>query len=415
MSAVMNLSPIQHFRVFILLMALAPLMASCLDETPTETISRFEVRVEMPDGFRETIKYTDKTVVLKSNRFTYTARTNENEIAIFTGVVPDIYSISTSWEIEGDEYILMADTIVESRDVVLMASLPAENIFAEGTKTLVLIKAVKQSLIVSKVYASGTKDLNNRNYTSDQYIEFFNNSDQVVVIDSSYYFGLVEAESVIAFPALTNPGYVYARQIFRFFNNASQLEVQPGGSVLVANSAVNHLEFAPASVNLRSSDFEAKSPTFSNNSEVKELKLVFSAFPSLIYMNLVRGGDNGVFLFRTDEKVSQFPIFYIPGKETGNRYMRIPANLIFDGVETLKNKVNVGPDVNTKRLHQFIDAGYMNINALSGYTNESIERRVDKVKSNGQRIFLIDTNNSTNDMRTVTDPTPGKYDKALLN
>ena len=95
--------------------------------------------------------------------------------------------------------------------------------------------------------------------------------------------------------------------------------------------------------------------------------------------------------------------------------MRIPANLIFDGVETLRNKVNTGPDVNTKRLQQFIDAGYMNITATSGYTNESIERRVDKLKSNGGRVYLIDTNNSTNDMRTVTDPTPGKYDKALLN
>lgn len=400
---------------FILLAAMIVLLSSCLDETPSATIDRYEIRVEMPEGFRPDITYSNKSIILKSNRFSYTGQTNGEGVVVFTNIVPDIYSISTSWEIEGEDYIEMADTVVESRDVVLSGSIAAENIFAEGTKTLSLTKSVRQSLIVSKVYASGTKDNNNRNYVSDQYIEFFNNSDDEVVIDSTYYFGLVEAESVIAYPASNNPGFVYARQIFRFFDDATQLAVQPGGTVLVVNSAVNHQEFAPVSVNLRTADFEAKSPTFSNNSAVRELKLIFSAFPSLIYMNLVRGGDNGIFLFKTDENVKQFPVFYIPGRETGNRYMRIPANLIFDGVELLKNKVNVGPDATTKRLQSFIDAGFMNINALSGYTNESTERRVDKTKSNGTRYYLIDTNNSTNDMRTVTDPTPGKYDKALLN
>ena len=400
---------------FILLTAFSVLMASCLDETPSATIDRYEIRIEMPDGFKTDIVYANKSITLKSNRLSYTEQTNEEGVAVFSNLVPDIYSISTSWEIEGSEYVLMADTVVESRDVVLSGSIAAENIFEDGEKTLILSKSVRQSLIVSKVYASGTKDTNNKNYVSDQYIEFFNNSDEEVLLDSTYYFGLVEAESVIAYPAANNPGYVYARQIFRFFNDATQLAVQPGKTVLVVNSAVDHLEFAPVSVNLRIADFEAKSPTFSNNSAVKELKLIFSAFPSLIYMNLVRGGDNGIFLFKTEENVKQFPIFYIPGRETGNRYMRIPANLIFDGVEILRNKVNVGPDVTTKRLQQFIDAGYMNINATSGYTNESIERRVDKLKSNGGRVYLIDTNNSTNDLRTVTDPTPGKYDKALLN
>lgn len=411
----MNVFNIHRFYRFILIMAILVPMASCLDETPPEVIARYEISIEMPDGFKEDITYANRFVIMKSNRFTYTEKTNDDGVAVFTGLVPDVYSISTSWEIEGSEYVLMSDTIVESRDVVLLGSIAAEKIFKEGAKTITLSKSVKQSLIVSKVYASGTKDNNNRNYVSDQYIEFFNNSDEVVLIDSSYYFGLVEAESVIAFPALTNPGFVYARQIFRFFNDTTQLAVQPGGTVLVANSAVNHLEFAPQSVNLRSANFEAKSPTFSNNSEVRELKLLFSAFPSLIYINLVRGGDNGLFLFSTEKNVSKFPIFYIPGRETGNRYMQIPANLIFDGVETLRNKVNTGPDVNTKRLQYFIDAGYMNITATSGHTNESIERRVDKLKSNGGRVYLIDTNNSTNDMRTVTDPTPGKYDKALLN
>jgi hypothetical protein len=401
-----NLFPVLIFTLF--------MQVSCLDNELTEVVETLEVQTVMPEGFKQGIEFENQTVTLKSNRYSYTATTDAEGLAIFQNIIPDIYSISTSLEIEGNDYVLMADTVVESRNVVLSGSKTKTQLFESQTIILNLELAVKQSLIISKVYASGTKDNNNKNYSSDQYIELFNNSDEVEYIDSTLYFGLVEAESVIAYPARNNPGFVYARQIFRFVNNADSIAVNPGTSVLIVNSAINHLEFSPASVNLRSADFEAKSPNYSNNSDVRELKLIYSAFASLIYMNLVRGGDNGVFLFRTHERVSQFPIFYIPGRETGNRYMQIPANLIFDGMESLKNNVNTGPNINNKRLHNFIDAGFGFINAISGYTNESVERRVDLTKSNANRYYLIDTNNSTNDLKTVTDPTPRKYDKPLL-
>lgn len=405
---------LKKYYLFPVLIFTLFMQVSCLDNELTEVVERLEVQTVMPDGFKPGNEYANQTVTLKSNRYNYTATTNDDGLAVFENIVPDIYSISTSREIEGNEYVLMADTIVENHDVVLSGSKTKTAVFENLKLLLNLQLAVKQSLIISKVYASGTKDNNAKNYSSDQYIELFNNSDEIEYIDSTLYFGLVEAESVIAYPARNNPGYVFARQIFRFVNNGDSIAVNPGASVLIVNSAINHLEFSPTSVNLRSADFEAKSPNYSNNSDVRELKLIYSAFASLIYMNLVRGGDNGIFLFRTHEKVSQFPIFYIPGRETGNRYMRVPANLIFDGMESLKNNVNTGPNINNKRLHNFIDAGFGFINAISGYTNESVERRVDATKSNATRYYLIDTNNSTNDFKTVTDPTPRKYDKPLL-
>lgn len=278
---------------------------------------------------------------------------------------------------------------------------------------LKLNKSIKENLIISKVYASGTKDNNNKNYVADRYIEIFNNSDEIQYIDSTIYFGLVEAESVIAYPASSNPGYVYARQIFRFTKTDS-IPILQGKSIVIANSAINHTDFSPNSVNLQNADFEAKNTTFSNNPIVPGLELIYSAFPALIYMNLINGGDNGAFLFKTNANVRSFPIFYIPGKETGNRYMQIPIELVFDGVETLKNFVTTGPKPQTKRLQNFVDAGYMFITASSGYTNESIERRVDNSKSDTERYYLMDTNNSSNDFRVVTDPTPRKYDKPLL-
>lgn len=411
-----------YFKISLpLLLALAGLcmLSSCLDETVQQPVEELIIQVKMPAGIKESVKYENQTVLLKSKRMTYQAMTDSEGRAVFQNIIPDIYSASTTVEVDGEKYIQWADSLEEDEYVILLSSIifsgnfPKEQIFTNKTVEIALSKSVKQSLIISKIYASGTKDNNNKNYIADKYIEVYNNSDKIQYLDS-IYLGLAEAESVIAFPASANPGYVYARQVFRFPGNGTDYPVLPGQSIVIANSAINHTTNSPTSVNLFNADFEAKNPTFSNNSNVKAITLVYSTFAGIPYMNLVHGGDNGVFLFRTHEDVSKFPVFYIPGKQTGNRYMRIPANIIFDGVETLKNKANTGVDVNTKRLQSFIDAGYMFINASGGYTNESIERRVDTSKSGSQRYYLIDSNNSLNDFRTVTDPTPRKYDKPLL-
>lgn len=388
--------------------------SSCIDETAPQAVSEISVTVIMPEGFKSNVKFADKVVFLKSRRLTYSAKTDANGNVKFTDVVPDIYNISTSWEIDGNTYIELADTVVENHDVTLSGSIQKQQIFSSKTLELKLSKALKQSLIISKIYGSGTKDNNNKNYIADKYVEIFNNSDETQFIDSTIYIGFVEAYSEIAFPASANPGYVYARQVFRFVNSDEKILVLPGQSILVVNSAIDHTQYATTSVNLRNADFEAKSPTYSNNPEVKEMFISYTAFAGIPYLNLVNGGDNGTFLLKTTENVSKFPTFFRPGKETGERYMRIPIQFVFDGVEVLKNKAVTGPNVDSKRLQSFVDAGYSFITAISGYTHESIERKVDTSKSNGSRYYLIDTNNSLNDFRVVDDPTPRKYDKPLL-
>lgn len=386
--------------VLIMIVLLVFSFWACVDQEPQEVIDEFSVAMIMPDDLGDSVFYANQTIVLKSNRISYSAITDSLGKAVFKNIIPGIYNLSTH-QVLTSEISLVGDTL-------------QFRLFKTDSLVLKLNKSIKANLIISKVYASGTKDNNNKNYVADRYVEIFNNSDNIQVLDSTFYFGLVEAESVIAYPASKNPGYVYARQVFRFIKDASKLNIQPGGSIILANSAIDHTQFSANSINLRISNFEAKNTTFSNNAEVPGLDLIYSAFPALIYMNLINGGDNGAFLFRTTENVRSFPILYMPGKEQGNRYMQIPINHIIDGVETLKNFTTGGVRVETKRLQTYVDAGYMFITASTGYTHESIERRVDVSKSNTSRYYLIDSNNSSNDFRVVTDPTPGKYDKTLL-
>ena len=393
---------IKRINTFVLIMSMLIVFSfwACVDQEPQEVIDEFSVAMIMPDDFGDSVFYANQTIVLKSNRISYSAITDSLGKAVFKNIIPGIYNLSTH-QVLTSEISLVGDTL-------------QYRLFKTDSLVLKLNKSIKANLIISKVYASGTKDNNNKNYVADRYVEIFNNSDTIQVLDSTFYFGLVEAESVIAYPASKNPGFVYARQVFRFIKDASKLNIQPGGSVILANSAIDHTQFSANSINLRISDFEAKNTTFSNNAEVSGLELIYSAFPALIYMNLINGGDNGAFLFRTTQNVRSFPILYMPGKEQGNRYMQIPIQYVIDGVETLKNYTTGGVRVETKRLQTYVDAGYMFITASTGYTHESIERRVDVAKSTTSRYYLIDSNNSSNDFRVVTDPTPRKYDKTLL-
>ena len=79
-------------------------------------------------------------------------------------------------------------------------------------------------------------------------------------------------------------------------------------------------------------------------------------------------------------------------------------------MEVLRNK-NTGIDVSSKRLYSEIDAGYTNIEAISGYTGEVVYRRTsDKRGDDGHKI-LIDTNNSSNDFQVSTTIKPREYDE----
>lgn len=384
------------------------------EDAAVGTIPSLTLSTVMPAGFKTGITYAGQTVTLKSDRMSYTAKTDDTGRAVFNNLVPDIYSIATSWKLSAAEYAAMASSDeVENRPVLVSSSVASQRLFDAQEVTLTLNKMVEQTLLISKIYASGTKDNNDKNYLSDRFIEIFNNSDEVQYVDQ-LYLALTEAVSPAVYPAASNKGYVYVRQIFQFPGKGADYPVEPGKSVVVCNSAINHLEESSTSADLSTADFEVKNTRYSNNAKVPEMPLVFTSFSTLIYMNLVNGGDNGVLLLQTDSaSMAKYPRVYAPGKTKGELFVQIPDGTILDGVETLKNKTT-GVDVNTKRIPTFIDASYGFINATSGYTHESIERRVDVSRSTAERIYLIDTNNTLSDFRTVTDVTPRHYAKTLL-
>lgn len=380
--------------------AAAAFVAACSsgdDVTRTLTV---QVKVSMPEGFKAEATYSGHTVTMGK----YMATTDEKGVATFTGVIPDLYDIATSCEITSEEYAAMTGNETQNENYVISGSLLKYTVGTSETIELPTSISVKQSLVISKVYYAGTKDNNNKNYLAGRYIEFFNNSDEEVDI-AGLYFGLVESESTPAYTLGSTPGYIYLKQIYRFPSDG-MTKVAPGASIVVANSAVDHTQ--NNDVDLSDADYEAKDAQgkTTNNPATPAVELIYSTFAAISNMNLVQGGPCSVVLFSTDEDVSTWEKVYADGKDRGNLFVRMPAKYVMDGVECLKNKAT-GVDKNTKRLYNFVDAGYQNTDAVSGYSGEVVYRKIAKTEDG--RTVLEDTNNSSNDFAVSTDIRPREH------
>jgi hypothetical protein len=182
--------------------------------------------------------------------------------------------------------------------------------------------------------------------------------------------------------------------------------------VLLTNSATDHSDVNEFEYDLTDADFESKDETGKtmNNPAVPALITSFSVFAKNATMNLMQGGPCGIILFRTTENINDWPHTYDYGKTTGSLYyLCVPKRVILDGVDYLKNKAT-GVDVSSKRLYADIDAGYTNIEAISGYTGEVVYRRTASIAADGHKI-LMDTNNSLNDFKVSTTIKPRQYDE----
>lgn len=393
-------------------MTIAALFCSCTREAPQETGS-FMLEFEMPDGCSPNVFYSGRTVQLKGE-LEYEYETDICGMVKVPSIIPGIYDIVSKMEISGAEYKEMLQeklNIEDNARVILGVSLMNQRIFQAEDLKLKLNASVLKSIIISKIYYSGTRDNMDRTYTSDSYVELFNNSDETAYLDG-LCLALAESVSPAAYPAKENPDSVYARQICRFPGNGKDYPLEPGKSVVIAaKSARNHLDSAPVSVDLSAADFEVKLVEGSGNPDVPMLPLIHNS-TTVKFFNLLSGGPNALFLIQTDEDVLSWPEVYQRGKTSGELFRRVHKSFIIDGVECLKKPSQTAPDVNTKRLQNDIDAGYMVVSSVNGYTHESVERKISRYE-NG-RYYLEDTNNSSADFVVCTNPTPRVYDKEGL-
>ena len=394
----------------------ASVLTSCIDYDDATTEISARVQLSMPEEFTAGSNLNNHEIVLIQGTKRIVGKTDAEGIATFTGLIPDVYDISCSWEITAEQYRQMTQKELSGgTSCTISGSLNSHLIREEQTIQLSTNLAINRDIIIGKIFFAGSKDNNNRNYQAGKYLELYNNGNNAVDI-SGLYIGLLDSESTQPY-TLQNlhdqyaDSVVLAKQVFRIPAGEPFL-VQPGGTALLVNSATDHTEGNDMESDLTNADFEAKdvSGRTQNNPNVPALELTYTMYASVSNMNLIQSGLCSVVIFRTDEDVKAWPTTYPYGKTTGNQWLLIPVRHIIDAVEVLPNKTT-GIDVSTKRLYPTLDAGYTNIEAKSGWTGEVVYRRTSDKRGTDGHLILVDTNNSSNDFHVSTTIKPRHYDE----
>ena len=392
------------------------LLTGCIDYSDVSEAVSVKVQLQMPAEFTKGSDLEGHVIQLSLNGATQTATTDANGMVEFNDLIPDIYDLSTTWDISDAEYEALTGEKPQGSGCTVSGSLNSTFIKDNGTTIILPTSvAVKRDIVISKVASAGSKDQNNRTYAAGKYLELYNQSSDTVDI-SGLYIGLLDSTNPQPF-TLTNLHDAYAdsvvvvKQVFQI--PAGSKRIAPGQAVVLTNSATDHSDVSATEYDLRNADFEAKDSTGTvmNNPDIPPLLTAYSSSGKSTTMNLVQGGPCGIIIFRTNEPIRSWQTSYGYGKTTGTLiYLLVPKRVILDGVDYMKNKPT-GIDISAKRLYADIDAGYTHINAYAGWTGEVVYRRTAKVTANGQKI-LMDTNNSSNDFKVSTTIKPREYDEA---
>ncbi|MEE1885714.1 DUF4876 domain-containing protein [Pedobacter flavus] len=368
-------------------------------------------------------------------------------LIVFESVTPGNYSVVAALTISAKDYQLLTGTTI-AQDIVFNGSLETNIVANSGTLTINLQSGAIGDWVIKQIYYGGSSTTNGAVFR-DQFIEIYNNSNQVLYADSLYIsqiFGKNTRVSAVdtADPAylsngqynwanaigmnVANPNsnYVYMKSLLMIPGNGKQYPVQPGASIIIAQNAQNHKasyvgsDGKPVSVknpeltiDLSNADFEAYygdlegiNPLASDtdNPLIPNVKVFFRGGDRDLILN--NNGYEGIVIFKSKTNPTELPGFPSPEikaiSNTTTLYKQLPINLIIDAVDIAHTTPSSRA---AKRMPDAIDAGFT-FTLGGAYSSHAVIRTTSKT-IDGRRI-LKDTNNSTEDFVSINMADPSK-------
>lgn len=422
-------------------------IVSCSKDTNIIVPVAFETKVTFDDSFNnKTAENVEVTLTSTTSNNTYTAKTTQDGVVKFPAVNPGVYNISANLQFTNDQYEVFFGLPTDQADVNFNGVLEniAVNENSQNNDVVVLKTARIGDLVIKQIYFTGS-DTNKGAVFRDQFFEIYNNSNEVIYADGLYYaqvYGNTNtrvrdytlangqfdwSKSVEQTKTNANENYVYLDKVYQIPGTGNQYPINPGESIVVAATAVNHkepltvggqsfpIEDPNLTIDLSGADFEVNYISFLNaigntpypsdfdNPAVSNVNIVHSFGER--EMILDPSGRDAYVIFKTDD-FNSFDKIVSPKTTTptsdSRRYVQIPNDIIIDGVATnLEDPTKVIPS----RMNVSIDGGY--ISAGASFSSTAVIRKV--AQEFGGRKVLQDTNNSTNDFETVSLPVPGGW------
>ncbi len=394
---------LQTITIFLVL--LVALQAGCR-RSETQLFASAVVAVHYPESFTRLLPgAVAVTATGISTGVTTTVVTDEETgVAAFSQLIPGDYLFTAEVTLSEEQ----TEELTGTSDELYLHATSTVNVglAAPPVVRLQLQGAPAGGLVFKEVYYTCSPSF----YFHEQFIELFNNSDEVVYLDQLMIadaYGVAGLINPTSLPSVfaKDKNSVYVANIWRIPGSGTEHPLQPGESIVIAQDAANHKELnAPESpIDLSNADWETYVLRPDNrdvdNPDVPNLERIH--FTGGFDWNFPVFGA-ALILFHNDhpEQLERVPDPDYP--EYSGPYIKVPLPDIVDSFEGLKDAGSVA----FKRIPPARNAGF--VYASGTYTKESFRRKVREEKD-GRKI-LVNTNNSGNDFEKIPLPTPGSFD-----
>lgn len=382
----------------------------------------------------------------------YQATSGSKGVASFEAVLPGTYNVSASLTLNAQTFEQNFGYAPSSEEVIFNAS--QENVVVNANTisvNLTLDAARIGDLVIKQIYYAGS-DTKNGALFRDQFIEIYNNSNEVIYADGLYVaqlYGRSKTNSAaytlptgqfdwsqsigMSMGIQANTNYVYADYVLQVPGSGTDYPLQPGESFVIAQNALNHkqplvdnngdpIEIGDPSltVDLSSAEFEVYLGDFRvaigeqpyqwdiQNPAVQDVNLAFWGRENYFSNNkdfvLDSFGRDSFAIFRADDQdFAAYANYSDPSvvqiEDNTNFYLQIPVAQLIDGVDLQHyNPSSQRP----KMLSPTVDASAISVDGI--YNSQSVMRKT-KTTVNGRKI-LEDSNNSALDFEVMNKAIP---------
>lgn len=388
---------------------------------------------------------TEVTLTNKTSGIIIKAKADKNGIVNFSSITPGNYSAVASMLITAADYTKTTG-VFSAEDVSFSGSLEASIVPGNAILSLSLKSGRLGNWVIKQIYYGGSSNTSGAIFR-DQFIEVYNNSNEILYADSLYFAQVHGKNTKVSSVDVTKPAFlpngqfnwanaigmksanpntdfVYIKSLYMIPGTGKQYPVKPGESIIIAQNAQNHkapyigsdgvavsVKDPSVTIDLSKADFETYhgnlpgiNPLSSDvdNPLVPNVKVLIASGRDMILNN---NGYEGIVIFKTTADLLKWATYPDPESTsitaTTTQYTQVSASVVIDGVDIAST---VASSRGAKRIPDAIDAGFTFAPGGS-YSSQSVIRKTGKTLSS--RRVLKDTNNSTEDFDylIIADPT----------
>ncbi|MBD8488107.1 DUF4876 domain-containing protein [Echinicola sp. CAU 1574] len=421
-------------KSLLLLLTVITLFSACnQDDEPIVQPIDLTIQVMVDESFggdpmaNAEVKLTNVT-----STQTFSAISDVDGFVEFEALPSGTYDVVATRTFNQEEFSSTFGYSIEEEEVVFNASSPALVVNAQTSMPAMMTLEVGKvgDLLIKQVYFAGSNTREGASFR-DQFIEIYNNSNETIFVDGLYVMGAYGKNSTresdydqpngqydwsqsVGMSADGDPNndYFYTRWLYQVPGDGDDYPLEPGESIVIAQSAQNHkapftdtegetisVQNPALTVDLSGAEFEVYVADVISNPMPSDIDN--PGVPNMIAhyifgrdFLLDNPGRDSYLIFRMDGDINDLPTYADPTdreitSETDVK-IQVPKEYIIDGVEIQRAPTNLLP----KKLTNDVDASYTYVPGGSFSSQSVIRKTASQV---GDRVILKDTNNSSED------------------